>query len=130
MKLHYISIYEYALYTTYSDHIIINDEQLALLKWFFNHFLDADGYTYNKDSDICHYTFTEDDPDYIGDYWEPFDWGERGKGKVVIYTQEFGFEFFTLTYNQIDMLEFLRNFLNNDYIAFVNTTEEKFPEIS
>lgn len=130
MSLHYVNLCEYALYTTYTDNIIINDEQLALLKWFFKHFLDKDGYPYNRDENPCRYTFTEDDATYTSDYWSPFDWGERGKGKVIIYTKEFGFEFFTLTYNQIDMLEFLRDFLNDDYIAFVNITEEKFPEIS
>lgn len=133
MNMHYVGLYESnAITDTYSDYIIINDEQMALLKWFFKHLLDKCGFPYDCDDNAFRYTFVENDPAGDEKYWEPFVENDSSnvKTKIVIYTDEFGLESFTLTYSQIDMLDYLHDFIDDNYFTFVNIQEAPFSEIS
>lgn len=133
MSLHYVGLYESnATSDTYNDYIIINDEQLALLKWFFKHLLNKDGFPYDYDDYASRYTFIENDPADEEKYWEPFVENDISnvKTKIVIYTNEFGLEFFTLTYSQIDMLDYLHDFIGDNYFTLTVIEETSFPEIS
>lgn len=133
MNMHYVGLYESnATSNTYSDYIIINDEQLALLKWFFKRLLDKCGFPYDCDDNAFRYTFVENDPAGDEKYWEPFVENDSNnvKTKIVIYTDEFGLEFFTLTYSQIDMLDYLHDFIGDNYFTFTVIEETSFSEIS
>lgn len=125
MSLHYIAIEEFkdspifwTRQRSYVDYIIINDAQLAFLKYFFEHYVTNQGEPAFMKSNF-YYSFHEvqenenvPEDEFFGLYVNDSRF-KSDKLLTAIHTSEWGIETYFLLYDQITMMIFLTDFITD-----------------
>lgn len=144
MNLHYIAIEEFkdspifwACQRNYVDYMIVNDAQLAFLKYFFEHYMTDKGEPIFMNSDF-YYSFhevqeNENIPE--DEFFNLYDDGWNftpDKFLTAIHTPVWGIETYFLSRDQIMALNFLTDFIADadNFLAYSVIDHEIPMEIS